>query len=129
VKGILLDTHILLWWLADAPMLPGWMVERIADPDTHCYVSAASVWEIGIKRALGKLAAPLDLVPIVAEEGFRHLEITLAHAQAAAALPLLHRDPFDRMLIAQAFAESLTIATRDAVFGQYPVPLLSAAAP
>lgn len=74
---------------------------------------------------LGKLAAPQDLVPLIAEEGFRHLAITLPHAQAAAALPLLHRDPFDRMLIAQAVAESLTIATRDAVFRQYPARLLS----
>ncbi len=124
MNGILLDTHVLLWWLADAPALPGWMAERIADPDTACYVSAATVWEIGIERALGKLEAPADLVPIIAEEGFLRLDITLAHAQAAAALPLRHRDPFDRMLIAQGIAESLTIATRDPVFRDYPGRLL-----
>lgn len=108
VSGLLLDTHILLWWLADDPKLPLWMRPHLAAPETPCYVSAASLWEIGIKRQLGKLDAPDSLMAIIAEEGFRRLNITFEHAEAAASLPLHHRDPFDRMLVAQAVIESLT---------------------
>ncbi len=125
MNGILLETHVLLWWLADNPKLPRWMCERIADPETLCFVSAATIWEIGIKRALGKLDAPSGLIPNLAEEGFRQLHITLDHAQTAAALPLLHRDPFDRMLIGQALVESLAIATLDPAFVDYSAQLLA----
>ena len=125
MNGILLDTHVLLWWLADDAKLPRWMRQRIADPEALCFVSAATIWEIGIKRALGKLDAPSGLIPILAEEGFRHLHITLDHAQTAAALPLLHRDPFDRMLIGQALVESLAIATLDPAFVDYSAQLLA----
>lgn len=124
MNGILLDTHTLLWWLADDPKLPQWMRERIANPEVQCLVSAATIWEIGIKRAIGKLDAPPGLISIIAEEGFQHLHITLNHAETAAALPLHHRDPFDRMLIGQALVESLTIATLDPAFAEYPARLL-----
>ena len=98
MNGILLDTHTLLWWLADDTKLPRWMRERIGDPEVQCLVSAATIWEIGIKRAIGKLDAPPGLISIIAEEGFQHLHITLNHAETAAALSLHHRDPFDRSI-------------------------------
>jgi PIN domain nuclease of toxin-antitoxin system/antitoxin (DNA-binding transcriptional repressor) of toxin-antitoxin stability system len=89
-----------------------------------CFVSAATIWEIGIKRALGKLDAPANLVGIVQDEGFHLISITAEHAEAAAALPPHHRDPFDRMLIAQAVIEDLHIATVDARFSDYDAPLM-----
>lgn len=125
MRGLLLDTHVLLWWLSDSQRLPQSFRDPIADPEQPCFVSAATVWEIGIKRAIGKLEAPTELVGILAEEGFSGLPITLAHAETASNLPLHHRDPFDRMLIAQGQIESLTIATVDEHFSQYDVALLS----
>ena len=124
MKGLLLDTHVLLWWLTDSPRLPQAFRDPLADPKLPCFVSAATVWEIGIKRAIGKLEAPSELIEILAEEGFNNLPITLAHAEAASNLPLHHRDPFDRMLIAQGHIEALTIATLDGHFSQYGVALL-----
>ncbi|MGB5832325.1 MAG: type II toxin-antitoxin system VapC family toxin [Thiohalocapsa sp.] len=88
------------------------------------YVSAASLWEIGIKRHLGKLDAPDGLAAMIAEEGFRPLNITFEHAEMAASLPLYHRDPFDRMLVAQAVIESLSIVTVDPLFDGYSARVL-----
>jgi PIN domain nuclease of toxin-antitoxin system len=124
MSGVLLDTHILLWWLADDEKLPKRFLYIIADADIPCFVSAATIWEIGIKRALGKLDAPANLVGIVQDEGFHLISITAEHAEAAAALPPHHRDPFDRMLIAQAVIEDLRIATVDARFSDYDAPLM-----
>ena len=124
MSGLLLDTQILLWWLAEDPKLPFWMRQHLAVPETPCYVSAASLWEIGIKRQLGKLDAPDGLTAIIAEEGFRRLNITFEHAETAASLPLYHRDLFDRMLVAQAVIESLTMVTVDPLFGGYSVQVL-----
>jgi PIN domain nuclease of toxin-antitoxin system len=98
----------------------------IADPDNLVVVSAASAWEISIKKALGKLAAPDDLEQQVRTGGFVPLPISIAHGIAAGQLPHHHEDPFDRMLIAQAFAEGLTIVTRDKRFNDYGVTLLAA---
>lgn len=125
MKGLLLDTHILLWWLADDPKLPAWAREAIADPETPCFVSAATLWEIGIKRDLGKLDAPDVSATLVAEEGFLALPISLEHAERAAALPPIHRDPFDRMLIAQAHSEALRLVTVDGRFAEYGTALLT----
>ena len=97
----------------------------IADGGNDVSVSAASVWEISIKAQAGKLDVPTDVVGDTQEQ-FRLLPISAAHAWAAGALPLHHRDPFDRMLVAQARAEGLTIATRDPRFDPYDVPLLAA---
>lgn len=124
MKGLLLDTHVLLWWLDDNPRLPSRFRIRITDPALPCFFSAASIWEIGIKRALGKLEAPLGLIGTLEEEGFRGLAMELVHAEAVAMLPLHHHDPFDRMLIAQARAESLAIASVDRRFSDYDVELL-----
>lgn len=120
---LLLDTHALLWWLADAG-LTDQAREAIADPANLVMVSAASAWEISIKKALGKLAAPDDLEQQVDAGGFNALPISIAHATAAGRLPRHHDDPFDRMLIAQAFAEGLTIVTHDKRFADYDVATL-----
>ena len=124
MTGILLDSHVLLWWLSDDARLPATSRAAITDPDTPCFVSAATLWEIGIKRRLGKLDAPQSLLPILEEEGFVSLAITPLHAERAASLPLIHKDPFDRMVIAQGMEESLTIATVDMRFAQYGATLL-----
>jgi len=122
---LLLDTHALLWWLADEGLNPP-ARDAIADPANLVVVSAASAWEISIKKALGKLAAPDDLERQVQTGGFVPLPISIAHGIAAGQLPHHHEDPFDRMLIAQAFAEGLTIVTRDKRFDDYGVALLPA---
>ena len=121
---LLLDTRALLWWLADAG-LTDQARDAIADPDNLVMVSAASAWEISIKKALGKLSAPDDLERQVDENGFAPLPISIAHGFAAGQLPRHHDDPFDRMLIAQAFQEGLTIVTHDERFSHYNVALLS----
>ena len=122
---LLLDTHALLWWLADEGMTTE-ARDAIADPANIVAVSAASAWEISIKKALGKLAAPDDLEQQVQTGGFLPLPITIAHGVAAGQLPHHHEDPFDRMLIAQAHIEGLTIVTRDKRFDAYGVALLPA---
>jgi PIN domain nuclease of toxin-antitoxin system len=119
----LLDTHPLLWWLADEG-LTDQARDAIADPANLVMVSAASAWEISIKKALGKLSAPDDLDHQVDQSGFIPLPISIAHGMAAGQLPRHHDDPFDRMLIAQALAEGLTIVTHDKRFAGYEVATL-----
>jgi PIN domain nuclease of toxin-antitoxin system len=123
--SLLLDTHILLWWLSDDPFLPTAAREAIASSESEVLVSAATAWEIAIKQAAGRLEAPADLLEAVEANDFETLPITAAHALAAGALPPHHSDPFDRMLIAQARAESLTLISVDNRFPQYHVDLLS----
>jgi PIN domain nuclease of toxin-antitoxin system len=122
--SLLLDTHVLLWWLAGDPIEPA-AAERISDPAVLVAVSAASIWEMAIKAGLGKLRVEGSLVDHVAAGGFEQLAISLAHAEKAGTLPLHHRDPFDRMLVAQAQLEHLTLVTRDPVFGDYEVKILA----
>jgi PIN domain nuclease of toxin-antitoxin system len=122
--NLLLDTHILLWWLADDPGLSEKQRSAIADPANVVYVSAASAWEIAIKKALGKLIAPNDLGAALIASELEQLPVTVAHAEAVGRLPPHHRDPFDRMLIAQAGVEDLTVVTGDPVFAQYEVTRL-----
>lgn len=123
---LLLDTHTFLWWLNDDAKLGSKAREALRNPKNNVYVSAATGWEISIKKALGKLEAPDDINTIVEEERFLQLPITLLHGEKAGQLPLHHRDPFDRMLIAQAQAEGLTIVTADRYFTNYTVHLLEA---
>lgn len=123
---LLLDTHVLLWSLDDPARLRGQARDAIADERNDVFVSAASAWEIAIKRALGKLAAPADLEGGMSQQGFSPLHVTFHHAQVAGALPRHHADPFDRMLIAQAQSEGLMLVTRDARMRQYAVETLSA---
>ena len=123
---LLLDTHTFLWWLSDWEEIAEPAREAIADPGSVVFVSAVSGWEIGIKKAKGRLAAPGNLAAMVAEKRFEHLPLTFAHAEQAAALPPRHRDPFDRMLIAQAQAEGLTLVTRDSRIPLYDVKTMPA---
>lgn len=116
--GLLLDTHVVLWWLEDDATLDSAVKDRL-DVDSEVFVSSATVWEIGIKQALGKRTGDGDLAERVRDSGFASLPILADHAIAAAALPLHHRDPFDRMLIGQAACEGLTLMTRDRSFAAY----------
>ena len=126
MRRLLLDTHVLLWWLADNAELGALARAMIAEPRNDVYVSAASTWEISIKRALGKLAAPGNMDSIVEDEGFEKLSISLFHGDQAGSLPEHHKDPFDRMLIAQAQAEGLEIVTSDHKFSRYGTKLIDA---
>lgn len=122
--NLLLDTQIVLWWLGDTPELPGEVRELVQDTDNVVYVSAATIWEIAIKRALGKLEIGNDYVTEIAEQGFVELPVRWQHAELVEALPMLHRDPFDRLLIAQAQALGLTLVTTDEMIGEYAVNVL-----
>lgn len=123
---LLLDTHALLWTLGEPASLGSRARDAIEDEANDVFVSAVSVWEIAIKRALGKLAAPDDLVAGIVGQGFSPLPISWHHADLAGALPRHHADPFDRMLVAQAEAEGLTLVTRDARIALYGVRTLAA---
>lgn len=116
---LLLDTHVLLWWLSDDPALVAEARDAIAKPDNLVYVSTVSVWEILVKRVLGKLDIPDEWTESLVEESFRRLPITWEHALHLARLPELHRDPFDRLLIAQAIVEDLVIVTHDDAILRY----------
>jgi PIN domain nuclease of toxin-antitoxin system len=123
---LLLDTHVLIWWLAgDKNILPR-VRDQIAHPDNEIFISIASAWEIAIKKTSGRLKAPDDLAEQIERHAFTPLPITLHHALQAGALPLHHRDPFDRMLIAQAMCEELTIVTRDVRIAEYDVEICDA---
>jgi PIN domain nuclease of toxin-antitoxin system len=126
MKRLLLDTHVLIWWLANDMELGPEAKAMIAEPRNVIAVSAASTWEISIKRALGKLVVPENMDAIVEDEGFIKLPISLFHGEQAGSLPAYHRDPFDRMLIAQAQAEGLEIVTGDARFAQYGIKCIDA---
>lgn len=125
---LLLDTSTLLWWLDDNARLGPASRSAIADADTEVFVSAASAWEISVKRASGKLDAPFDVADALARNHFLPLAIEVEHALAAGDLPRHHRDPFDRMLVAQAHIEQLTLVTSDAALQPYGVTLLDAEA-
>ncbi len=123
---LLLDAHAVLWWLADDPNLHPAARSAIADPANDVLVSSASIWEIAIKRALGKLAAPVGLTAACDEAGFAVLPITGDDAERAGALPAHHRDPFDRMLVAQADRVGALVVSRDDVFAAYGTNVLPA---
>ena len=121
----ILDSHILIWWLADAPELTIESKLIIENADNEIYISAASVWEISIKQKMGKLYVSDNLLQIIADSGFNLLSMTAKHAEYAAKLPMHHRDPFDRMLIAQASIEEVCLISHDSIFKNYlPFPLL-----
>lgn len=129
MKRLLLDTHIFLWWLTEDPALHKRVKQTIKDSGNQVYISAATIWEISIKQTLGKLTLPedmeRDMEKVVEEERFLKLSISLYHAQIAGGLPVIHKDPFDRMLIAQAQAQRLLLVTDDMQIKQYPVQVFS----
>lgn len=121
---MLLDTNAFLWWVADSPLLSKAAREAISKDDV--IVSSATGFEIATKRKSGKLRFESDIVSEVTRNGFRTLAVTMDHAAAAGDLPLHHRDPFDRILIAQAQVENMAIVTSDPMFNQYDIHVLSA---
>jgi len=121
---LLLDTHVLLWWLDDNRALAQGTKDRIADGANQVLVSAASVWEIIIKRSINKLVIPNDFFEML--DPFQRLAITHKHALAVGALPAYHKDPFDRLFIAQCIVEGLILVTSDSNIKRYDVPVLDA---
>lgn len=122
---LLLDSHAFLWWLADDPRLNDAARREITNPESLVFVSAATIWELTIKAALGRLeSGDIDLIEEIAENGFMELAITARHAERAGRLPRHHDDPFDRMLVAQALIEGLICVTRDPEFPKYGVTTL-----
>jgi PIN domain nuclease of toxin-antitoxin system len=122
---LLLDTHVFLWWVLDAPTLTAQARKAIADGANTCYLSLASCWEMAIKASLGKLVLTLPLDRFIPEQlaanGFNLLDIDFRHTVRVGALPFHHRDPFDRLLIAQAQLEKLAIVSADTVLSAYGV--------
>lgn len=125
---LLLDTHAFLWWDARDSALGTHARAAITDGDNPVFVSAATAWEIATKARSGRLDAAADVAAVIEAHGFGELAIEVKHAVASAELPLHHRDPFDRLLVAQARAESLTLVTSDPQIAKYDVQLLDASA-
>lgn len=121
---LLLDTNVLIWTLARRERIPPAAIDAIEDKANDVYVSVVSAWEIEIKAAKGRLGAPPDLQDALALQGFEPLPVAMRHACAVESLPRLHRDPFDRMIIAQAHLERMTIVTSDTEIRDYPVAVL-----
>ena len=123
---LLLDSHVLLWWLEDNPMLGAEARRQIAHRGNAVHYSAATVWELGVKEAKGKLRLGPDFDTKLMRESIIPLDVTPRHARTAAALPMIHRDPFDRMLVAQCLVEGLTFVTSDGVLAEYGIQWLAA---
>jgi PIN domain nuclease of toxin-antitoxin system len=121
---LLIDSHAFLWWSEEFPALGKAAHRAIADPKNEVLISVAALWELTIKASSGKLSLPVDLETMVASQGFAVLSITFPHLTRLAGLPRLHRDPFDRMIIAQGLAEGIPIATGDRVFAAYGVQVV-----
>jgi PIN domain nuclease of toxin-antitoxin system len=121
---LLLDTHAALWLLEDDERLPDTARELLFAEDSDCYLSAASVWEVAIKRRLGKLKAPADIHVHIERHGINGLPIYDRHAARVAALARHHGDPFDRLLVAQALEEGMSILSADPVLPRYGVSVV-----
>ncbi len=128
MPGLLLDTHTFLWWASDAVELSITARKAISDTGNECFLSSASCWEMAIKSSLGKLRLSKSVErfvsDLITENGFRLLPIDLRHAAKVETLPFHHRDPFDRLLIAQAITEKLTLVSADSMLSGYDVQLL-----
>ena len=124
---LLLDTHILLWAAQGAAQLSSKAIALLEDPENQLYFSAASLWEISIKNKLGRADFKVDLAVLrrnLLDNGFEEIAISSAHAWAVDTLAAIHKDPFDRMLIAQTVVEGITLMTADSVVAEYPVAML-----
>ena len=117
---------MLVWWLDNPASLAKEAREAIADPANEVYLSAASVWELGLKIRKGKLTMPVDFASALSADGFSPLSVTVDHAARSLSLPALHEDPFDRLLVAQAIEEGLVMVTRDEVIREYPLAVMRA---
>ena len=124
--NLLLDTCVLLWWLDDPDLLSKEASTAIKEPDNRIIVSVVSVWEIAIKESLGKLSSPDNLKEMIADAEFELMPIDYEHAWHVKDLPPHHKDPFDRLLVAQATIENLMLVTRDPYLETYNVPILEA---
>ncbi len=124
--NLLLDTHTVLWWLSDDPALSETARAAIADPENTVFLSAVVVWEIRVKQSIGKLDLPDDFGEVLDAQRFAELAVTVDHAHTIAELPAAHRDPFDRMLVAQAMVEHMAIVTRDRSIADYDVEVIVA---
>lgn len=121
---LLLDTHVLIWWDAGQRLSPA-ANKAIRDAD-EVFVSSASAWEVAIKTSLGKITSKRSVAVAARESGFDELAVTMAHSEQVALLPMHHRDPFDRMLVAQAMLEGCVIVTRDDALAKYGVKVVRA---
>ena len=121
---LLLDAHAALWWLSDEERLGDDAARQLSDATNQILLSAAIVWEVAVKRSLGKLAAPPDFASALLAGGARALAVTIDHAAAVERLPWHHRDPFDRILVAQAEIEQATVVSRDERLASYGVPVV-----
>jgi PIN domain nuclease of toxin-antitoxin system len=127
VSRLLLDSHVVLWWLDQDWPLPPKTRAAIEDVENEVAVSAASIWELHMKRATGRVEWPGNLLNELGAREVDLLAVNAQHAELAAELPMHHRDPFDRMLVAQALHEGYTLVTADRRLGAYYVPILAAA--
>jgi PIN domain nuclease of toxin-antitoxin system len=121
---LLLDTHAAIWWLSDDERLGPDAIRQLTDDTNQVLLSAAVVWEVAIKRSLGKLQAPEDFAPTLLGAGVQALAVSLDHAAGVKRLPWHHRDPFDRMLVAQASIEGAAVLSRDEALRPYGVTLI-----
>jgi PIN domain nuclease of toxin-antitoxin system len=121
---LLLDAHTLIWWLTASPSLTARAHQAIADPRNEVMLGVGTLWEITIKRSLGKLRFSHALEIVVRNEGFGVIDVNFAHLRQVESLPRLHRDPFDRLLIAQSLADQLPIVTGDRAFAAYGAMLI-----
>lgn len=122
--NLLLDTHILLWWLDNNEKLPEKYLKVISNSNNICFISSATIWEISIKSALGKLEIPDNFTDILQDEGFSELPVSWKHAAMVRQLPFHHKDPFDRLIIAQTIVEDFTLLTVDKIIPQYCIKIL-----
>ncbi|MBF0430020.1 MAG: type II toxin-antitoxin system VapC family toxin [Fibrobacteria bacterium] len=122
--NLLLDTHILLWWLDNPSLIKRDAANLITDGKNGVYISSATIWEIVLKKSLGKLCIPDNLEEVITSNRFLYLPIAPHHAFRLECLPHIHRDPFDRILIAQALCEKYTLVTRDKIIPQYDLDVI-----
>lgn len=123
-RRILIDTHILIWWLSDSGNIRTEHRELIADPENIVCVSMISIFELYIKASIGKMVLPEDLIKAIEESDISTLELKFDHFEAYRSLPVIHKDPFDKLIIAQAISEQLPLISYDQVFAEYPIDLL-----
>jgi PIN domain nuclease of toxin-antitoxin system len=123
---LLIDSHVVVWWLDNPAKLSPIARAALQDPSNEVFLSAASVWELGLKMAKGKLHMPPGFAEVLAQDGFENLDISVAHASRSMELPPHHADPFDRILIAQALLEGMVLVTRDGYIPSYDVPVMEA---